>query len=132
MDRTPAQEFNGAITGTGEFGVLDWLSVADVVITDYSAITYEATLRDIPLVFWPYDMDYYVQARGLALDYLAEVPGPIAESATEAAALAVDPPRRSYYFFRSRHLDFVTNADGSLPEHGPRCADRIVDALELS
>lgn len=130
-DRTPVPESNGVIIGTGDFGILDWLSVADVVITDYSAITYEATLRDIPLVFWPYDMDYYLKARGLALDYFAEVPGPIATSAAEAVSTALALEDTDYNEFRSRHLDFVTNPDGSLPEENPRCADRIVDALQL-
>lgn len=131
-DRTPVPETNGVIVGTSGFGVLDWLSIADVVITDYSAITYEAALRDVPLVFWPYDMDYYLKARGLALDYAAEVPGPIAESAAEAVALALELEHTDFDKFRSRHLNFVTNPDGSLPQEPPRCADRIVDALELS
>lgn len=130
-DRTPVPKSNGVIVGTGDFGVLDWLSVADVVITDYSAITYEATLRDIPLVFWPYDMDYYLKARGLALDYVAEVPGPIAGSAAEAVQLALEQQETDYNGFRSRHLNFVTNPDGSLPGDPPSCADQIVDALQL-
>ena len=130
IDKSPVPEGGRTIIGT-EFGVLDWLAVADVVITDYSAVTYEAALRDIPLVFWPYDMDEYVEARGLAVDYASEVPGPIVDSAAEAvqAALSTGPP--DYRAFRSKHLNFVTDLDGTLPADPPGCADRIIDALAL-
>lgn len=130
LDKSPLPEGGSTLIGRG-FGVLDWLSVADVVVTDYSAVTYEATLRNIPTVFWPYDMDEYIKARGLALDYAAEVPGPIVESATEAAQQALSVGEPDYRAFRSRHLNFVTEDDGSIPVQPPRCADRIVDALQL-
>lgn len=130
MDGSALPEGERTIIGTA-FGVLDWLAAADVVITDYSAVTYEATLRDIPLVFWPYDMDDYVEDRGLAVDYTNEVPGPVTGSATEAvqAALSIGAP--DYREFRSKHLNFVTADDGSLPADLPGCADRIVEALAL-
>ncbi|NLS10940.1 CDP-glycerol glycerophosphotransferase family protein [Nesterenkonia sp. MY13] len=130
IDKSPLPEGGGTIIGT-DFGVLDWLAVADVVITDYSAVTYEATLREIPTVFWPYDMNHYTKARGLAVDYEAEVPGPIVSSATEAVEAALGADRPDYREFRAKHLSFVTEENGSLPEGAPRCADRIVDALEL-
>lgn len=130
IDKSPLPNGGRTIIGTG-VGVLDWLAVADAVITDYSAVTYEATLRNIPLVFWPYDLADYTEARGLAVDYAAEVPGPIVDSAAEAVqtALSMGPP--DYREFRSKHLNFVTEPDGSLPLEPPACADRIVDALEL-
>lgn len=130
IDKSPLPEGGRTIIGT-DFGVLDWLAVADVVITDYSAVTYEAALRDIPLVFWPYDMDEYIEARGLAVDYEAEVPGPIVSSATEAVETALSIGTPDYRDFRSKHLNFVTNDDGSLPESPTQCADRIVEALQL-
>ncbi|WP_191089994.1 CDP-glycerol glycerophosphotransferase family protein [Nesterenkonia ebinurensis] len=130
MDKSPVPESGSTIIGT-DFGVLDWLAVADAVITDYSAVTYEAALRDIPLVFWPYDLADYTEARGLAVDYHAEVPGPIVTTATEAvkAALSIGTP--DYRKFRAKHLSYVTEQDGSLPRQPPACADRIVDALDL-
>ncbi|TLP96081.1 CDP-glycerol glycerophosphotransferase family protein [Nesterenkonia salmonea] len=130
IDKSPLPNGGRTIIGT-DVGVLAWLAVADVVITDYSAVTYEATLRNIPLVFWPYDIADYTEARGLAVDYEAEVPGPIVHSAAEAVetALSIGPP--DYREFRSTHLNFVTEKDGSLPLEPPACADRIIDALEL-
>lgn len=130
IDKSPLPEGGPTIIGT-EVGVLDWLSVADAVITDYSAVTYEATLRDIPLVFWPYDIDDYIKARGLAVDYAAETPGPIVGSATEAVETALSIEAPDYRAFRSKHLNYVTESDGSLSAEPPACADRIIDALEL-
>lgn len=114
------------------FGPLDWLSVADVVITDYSAITYEAALHDVPLVFWPYDLDLYEEARGLALDYAQEMPGPIVTSAEEAVDQAISASSPDFRAFRARHLNYVTDQEGNLPEHPPQCTQRIIARLNLS
>ena len=130
IDQSPLPDGGRTIIGT-DFSVLDWLAVADVVITDYSAVTYEAALRNIPLVFWPYDMARYIQARGLAVDYSSEVPGPITESAAEAVHTALSIGTPDYRDFRSKHLNFITDDDGALPQDPPRCADRIVEALAL-
>ena len=47
-----------------EFSALELLAVADAVITDYSAIVYEAYLRAIPVYFYAYDIQQYEQVRG--------------------------------------------------------------------
>ena len=68
-------EAPGLICGTS-FSSFDLLSVADVMITDYSCIAYEAAFCGIPLYFYDFDMDDYLSERGLAIDYYAEIPGP--------------------------------------------------------
>jgi CDP-ribitol ribitolphosphotransferase len=47
-----------------DFSALEMLAIADAVITDYSAIVYEAYLRQIPTYFYAHDMDEYERARG--------------------------------------------------------------------
>jgi len=47
-----------------EFSAFELLALADAVITDYSAIVYEAYLRTIPVFFYAYDMAAYEEARG--------------------------------------------------------------------
>jgi len=44
------------------------------VITDYSAVAFEACVLDLPVFFWVYDIDEYVRAHGLNIDVLAEMP----------------------------------------------------------
>lgn len=51
------------------------LSIADVVITDYSSIIFDASLLDIPMVFYCPDYDEY--ERDFYLDFEKDLPGEI-------------------------------------------------------
>ena len=65
------------------FTTFDMLFVADYVISDYSCIVYEAAVLGIPLFFYNFDMDEYLEGRGLAIDYYHELPGVISSDAKE-------------------------------------------------
>ncbi|MBR1417297.1 MAG: CDP-glycerol glycerophosphotransferase family protein [Bacilli bacterium] len=65
---------NKKVLTAKEFSTFDMLFVADKLISDYSCIIYEAGVRNIPLYFYDYDLDYYKTIRGLAIDY-NELPG---------------------------------------------------------
>ena len=56
------------------FESFDMIFVADLCISDYSCIIYEAGLRNIPLYFYNYDYNKYLKSRGLAINY-DELPG---------------------------------------------------------
>jgi len=66
-----------------KFSTMDMLSVCDVVITDYSAVTYEAALKGRPLVFYAFDIGEYIAGRDFYLDYNSEMPGPVTTSAAD-------------------------------------------------
>ena len=53
--------------------------MADYVISDYSCIIYEAAVLKIPLYFWAFDLQEYIDKRGLTLDYKKELPGVVSE-----------------------------------------------------
>lgn len=53
------------------------LAVADVLITDYSSITYEYAILNRPIIFYDYDLDFYLQERGLYIDVHKDLPGPV-------------------------------------------------------
>lgn len=57
-----------------EFGTFTLMAVADAVITDYSAISIEASLIKKPVYFYVYDLERYKETRGLNFDPLAEMP----------------------------------------------------------
>lgn len=59
----------------------DMLMIADYIISDYSAIVYEASLLDKPLYFYTYDYDEYVETRNFYTDFKRELPGLISENA---------------------------------------------------
>ena len=68
-------ELPNTVIQAEEISSFDMLFVADYVISDYSCIVYEAAVRDIPLYFYNYDMEEYIKNRGLAIDYMKELPG---------------------------------------------------------
>ncbi len=72
--------------------VLDLLPLCDAVITDYSAVAFEAAVLDKPIYFFLYDFEEYEREHGLNVDLFAEMPGvtsrdlsPIAERSMPAA-----------------------------------------------
>jgi len=63
------------------FSSRDMLMVADYIISDYSAICYEASLLSKPMYFYTYDYDEYIDTRNFYTDYQKEIPGFISKSA---------------------------------------------------
>ena len=50
----------------------DLLKIADKVITDYSSLSIEASLRDIPVYFYTYDIEKYKKEVGINFDFESE------------------------------------------------------------
>jgi teichoic acid glycerol-phosphate primase len=53
------------------------LTISDILITDYSSIPFEYSLLSKPMIFYTYDLDNYMETRGVEDSYIAELPGPI-------------------------------------------------------
>jgi len=58
-----------------KFSSIDMMISSDYIITDYSAIVFEASILEKPLFFYCYDYDQYFQKRNFYLDYKKEMPG---------------------------------------------------------
>lgn len=65
------------------YSSLEWMSVSDYVVTDYSAVVYEAAIAGKPIFFYAYDMDRYEAGRSFYVDYKSEMPGVIRQQAEE-------------------------------------------------
>jgi CDP-ribitol ribitolphosphotransferase / teichoic acid ribitol-phosphate polymerase len=63
------------VVNAGGVDVLDLLPLCSAVITDYSAVAFEAAVIDIPVYFYVYDNDEYARDCGLNIDVLSEMPG---------------------------------------------------------
>ena len=71
------------IEKTSNFTGMELLHVADYIITDYSAIVYEAAITQKPIYFYTYDYEEYQINRGTYIDYMSEMPGPICKDFKE-------------------------------------------------
>lgn len=62
------------------FSGLELLLVADCVITDYSAISFEAAVARKPIYFYVYDYKTYKDNRDMYIDFEKEMPGVISDN----------------------------------------------------
>lgn len=81
LDKTHIKQHKGVVIESS-FDILQLLSVADFVITDYSACSFEAALLNIPVHFWVYDKATYKKSLGLVVDP-SELPGVVSEDAVQ-------------------------------------------------
>ena len=93
------------------FTSYDWLSAADIIISDYSSFVIESALADKPLYIYAYDLEDYEVNTGLNIDFAAE---PIAQYVfSDAGELAAAAAKDDYDFnalhaFRDRYIDINT------------------------
>ena len=62
---------------------MEFLHIADYVITDYSAITFEALIAGKPVYYYVYDYENYKNTRDMYIDFKNEMPGVISENPDE-------------------------------------------------
>lgn len=63
------------VTAVLGFSALELITVADYVITDYSAISIEASALLKRVYFYVYDYERYIESNGLNIDLYEEMPG---------------------------------------------------------
>ncbi len=71
---------NHSIDVSDYHNLQELLLISDVLITDYSSVMVEYAILNKPIIFYPFDLEYYIShERGFYFDYI-EVPGPIANN----------------------------------------------------
>ena len=53
------------------------LVVSDILITDYSSVAFEYAITERPIIFFTYDLEEYIEQRGLYFDFEKDAPGPL-------------------------------------------------------
>lgn len=61
----------------------DLLLITDLLITDYSSVIFEASLLNIPMLFYVFDKDEYLRDRDIYYDFDHFIPGPAIETQRE-------------------------------------------------
>lgn len=61
----------------------EYLAIADICITDYSSVGFEYAILERPIIFFAYDLDQYIDERGMYYNYDEITPGPICKTTDE-------------------------------------------------
>lgn len=61
----------------------DLMTVADICISDYSSVVFEYALFERPMLFYVYDLEEYIDERGLYYDFDEITPGPLCRTNEE-------------------------------------------------
>lgn len=126
--KIPERHKNRILDFSGKSEINDLLFVTDLLITDYSSVVYEASLLNIPMLFYAYDLENYVATRDFYAGYEHFVPGKIVrtQEELEKAILDNDFDVELVEAFCHKNFDF---RDGKASQ---RIADFIKGELDQS
>jgi CDP-glycerol glycerophosphotransferase len=102
--------------------VNDVILAADLLVTDYSSVMFDAAVAHVPLLFFVPDLEKYRdQERGFTFNFAELAPGPMVTSLDDVVSIATDGVQlgENYRLWREK---FVPHDDG-------RASMRVVDAL---
>ena len=101
----------------------DILFIADLLITDYSSVVYEASSLNIPMLFYAFDLDGYVASRDFYEPFAEFVPGKIVKTFGElmTAIEMNDFEQEKVEPFKNKNFEYQ---DGN-------STDRVIDWLIL-
>ncbi|MBT6176886.1 MAG: glycosyltransferase [Deltaproteobacteria bacterium] len=114
----------GKIVNLSDYSAASLIIAADVVISDYSSLIFEAVLAQKPLICYAEDIDRYEHDRGFGLDYREEMPCPIIEEPSAPVLLSalrgasIDQER--YATFTAK---FLSACDGN-------ASSRVITVIE--
>ena len=104
----------------------DLLFVTDLLVTDYSSVVFEASLLNIPMLFYAFDLYDYISSRDFYYDFEGFVPGKIVFSQRELLQCIEqqDFSSEKVEGFKNKFFDHL---DGKSSQ---RVADLILDNLK--
>jgi len=99
------------VNRVSDFSGMELLHIADYIITDYSAIVYEASIVEKPIYFYVYDYEKYMDDRGWYIDYKSEMPGPIKKNIKDIIKLIENKEwnKQKIVDFRDKYIDDLSD-----------------------
>lgn len=82
-ERGNFEDLDDILDVSDEPEINDLLPAADLIITDYSSLIFEAAILEIPMIFYAFDLVEYEKERGFYYDYEDFVPGRVVRSFSE-------------------------------------------------
>lgn len=104
----------------------DLLLISDVIISDYSSLVFEASLLNIPMLFYAYDLQSYIKSRDFYFDFKLYIPGKICTSLYTLLEAIKNEDFETEKIARFRDM-FFDNLDG---QSSKRIADLIYKCLK--
>jgi len=101
--------------------VLDLLPVCDVVITDYSAVAFEAVAFGVPVYFFVHDIDSYREEYGLNIDPLIDMPD-VASRDIDRIGAWIESGHDPIETMRRLQTRYLSALDG-------HCTERVADLI---
>lgn len=80
-------EENERIINCNTMSIRKLFSITDILISDYSAIIYDFSVFNKPMIFYCPDLESYKEKVGIYLDYEKEMPGPICKTEGEVISI---------------------------------------------
>lgn len=93
----------------------DLLCVSSILITDYSSTIYEASILEIPMIFYAFDKNLYINGRGFYEEYDSFVPGKIVDAIDDLIE-ALEKETYDYekvLEFKSKNFDYTDGKSSS-------------------
>ena len=144
LEREGLRLLIGAHINTGGYalkpgGKIEWLKPSEIVdamcttqafISDYSGLLADSLLLDIPVIFFPFDLDDYLSTRRLFHDYERFAFGPKVTSVDELVALLVSGQWQDLEPWAAHRRAFRDEIIPSLePKYAAQSVDAILDVL---
>lgn len=100
----------------GEFSTFDLMKIADVIITDYSACAFEASLLLKPLYFFVPDFNEYLDDRGINVDVREEMPNAVFYEADKLydAIKSANYDMTELYSFKNKYIETTSTSASSI------------------
>ena len=105
----------------------DLLFVTDLLITDYSSVVFEASLLDIPMLFYAFDLDEYIENRDFYYDFKEFIPGKTVFLQDKLIKAVQSNDFESEKVEKFKHK-FFDDIDG---QSSQRVANKIISLLNL-
>jgi CDP-ribitol ribitolphosphotransferase len=122
LDKTK-QVLDSRVIYDTTYNTYELFSVTDYVISDYSAVFFEAAIMEIPMFFYVYDIDKYKERRGLFINIDNNMPGFVSKSAKKIIE-AIEDDNYDLDKIREFKQKYVSNLDGTSTK-------KIVSLLKL-
>lgn len=135
---TRTHDFGGYAIGSGVIDasrypdINDVILAADLIVTDYSSLMFDASVARVPLAFFVPDIDAYRdRERGFTFDFEREAPGPLVSHRSEVLSLAQALAERG------EHAEWIRAAEPAAeawrarfnPHDDGGAAARVVDRI---